>query len=120
MNQYLAQRLRPFVNYYQDNWSDLLPMMDYAQLTNWHESIGMPQFELLHGYQPRTSFDWKTPKEPATVRERLNREEAQTLAKSMHHAWETAKAIMERAQEKKKQDVDRHRREVDFQVGDKV
>jgi len=33
MNQYLDQRLRPFVNYYQDNWSELLPMMDYAQLT---------------------------------------------------------------------------------------
>ena len=67
MNQYLAQRLRPFVNYYQDDWSDLLPMMDYAQLTNWHESIGMSPFELLYGYQPRTSFDWKNPKEPATA-----------------------------------------------------
>jgi transposase InsO family protein len=120
MNQYLAQRLRPFVNYYQDNWSDLLPMMDHAQLTNWHESIGMSPFELLHGFQPRTSFDWKTLKEPATVRERLNREEAQALAKSMHHAWETAKTIMKQAQEKKEQDVNRHRREVDFQVGDKV
>ena len=30
MNQYLDQRLRPFVNYYQDNWSEMLPMMDYA------------------------------------------------------------------------------------------
>jgi hypothetical protein len=31
MNQYLDQRLRPYVNYYQDNWSELLPLMDYAQ-----------------------------------------------------------------------------------------
>ncbi len=30
MNQYLDQRLRPFVNYYQDNWSEMLPMIDYA------------------------------------------------------------------------------------------
>lgn len=30
MNQYLDQRLRPFCNHYQDNWSDLLPAMDYA------------------------------------------------------------------------------------------
>jgi len=109
MNQYLAQRLRPFVNYYQDNWSELLLIMDYAQLTNWHESIGMLPFELLHGFQPRTSFDWKTPKEPATVRERLNQEEAQALAKSMHHAWATAKTIIKQAQEKKEQDVNRHR-----------
>ena len=30
MNQYLDQRLRPFISYYQDNWSDLLPCMDWA------------------------------------------------------------------------------------------
>src|SRR3979411_193162 len=62
MNQYLTQRLRPFVNYYQDNWSDLLPMMDYAQLTLPHSSIGMSPFELLYGRLPRTSFDWNIPK----------------------------------------------------------
>jgi transposase InsO family protein len=59
MNQYLDQRLRPFVNYYQDNWSELLPMMDYAQLTLPHSSLGMMSpFELLNGYPPRASFDW--------------------------------------------------------------
>jgi transposase InsO family protein len=120
MNQYLARRLRPFVNYYQDNWSELLPMMDYAQLTLPHESIGMSPFELLYGYQPRTSFDWKMPKEPVTVRERLNREEAQAMAKGMHQAWETARTAMQQAQEKAQRDVNRHRREVDFQVGDHV
>ena len=94
--------------------------MDYAQLTNWYESIGTSPFELLHAYPPRTSFDWKTPKEPATVRERLNQEEAQALAKRMHDAWETARSIMKQAQEKKERDVNCHRREVDFQVDDKV
>ena len=29
-NQHLDQRLRPFVNHFQDNWADLLPLMDYA------------------------------------------------------------------------------------------
>ena len=66
------------------------------------------------------SFDWKTPKEPATVRERLNQDEAQELAKRMHDAWETARTIMKQSQDKKERDVNRHRREVDFQVGDKV
>ena len=27
MNQYLDQRLRPYVNYYQDNWSSMLPLI---------------------------------------------------------------------------------------------
>jgi hypothetical protein len=55
MNQYIDQRLRPFVNHYQDNWSALIPMMDYAQLTLYHESIRMSPFELLKGFKPRTT-----------------------------------------------------------------
>ena len=97
MNQYLAQRLRPFVSYYQDNWSELLPIMDYAQLTLPHESIGMSPFELLYGHPPRTSFDWKRPQEPATARERLNRDEARDLAQVMHQGWETARTIIQRS-----------------------
>ena len=80
----------------------------------------MSPFELLYGYQPRTSFDWKMPKEPTTVRERLNREEAQALARTMHQGWETARTIMQQAQEKANRDANRHRREIDFQVGDYV
>ena len=120
MNQYLAQRLRPFTNYYQNNWSELLPIMDYAQLTLPHESIGMSPYELLYGHSPRTSFDWKNSPEPATAREHLNREEAQSLAKIMHQGWETARTIMEKAQEKASRNANRHRREIDFQVGDDV
>ena len=78
MNQYLEQRLRPFLTYYQDNWSELLPMMDYAQLTLPQESIGMTPFEVIHGWQPRTSFDWET---PATVPlDNLNAAKAKALA----------------------------------------
>jgi transposase InsO family protein len=82
MNQYLDQRLRPFVSYYQDNWSELLPVMDYAQLTMPHESIGMSPFELLNAYPPRTSFDWNMPK-TMTVREQLSREEAQRTVRTL-------------------------------------
>ena len=120
MNQYLDQRLRPFVNYYQDNWSELLPMMDHAQLTLPHDSIGMSPFELLNGYQARTSFDWRRPKNPITAREKLSQEEAHAMARRMHDAWETARTIMRKGQEKKERDVNPHRREPDFQPGDKV
>jgi hypothetical protein len=119
MNQYLDQRLRPFVNYYQDNWSELLPIMDYAQLTLPHESIGMSPFELLNGYPPRTSFDWDTPT-AATPKEKLNQEEAKKVVKKLQEAWETARTIMKEAQDKKRRDIDPHRREVDFNVGDRV
>jgi transposase InsO family protein len=119
MNQYLDQRLRPFVNYYQDNWSDLLPMMDYAQLTLPHSSIGMSPYELLNGYLPRTSFDWKTPA-VATAQEKLSQTKAREVATRMQGAIQRAKEIMAKAQSKKETDVNRHRREIDFAVGDQV
>jgi hypothetical protein len=61
MNQYINQRLYPFVNYYQDNWSELIPLMDYIQLTLPYESIGMSLFELNYGYAPSTFYDWDRP-----------------------------------------------------------
>ena len=52
MNQYFDQQLRPFINYHQDDWSDLLPIMDYAQATLPHDSTGMSPFHLEYGYEP--------------------------------------------------------------------
>ena len=57
VNQYLDQRLQPFVNYFQDNWSELLPMMDYAQATLPHSSTGFAPIQIEMGYLPQTSFD---------------------------------------------------------------
>ena len=50
-NQYLDQRLRPFVNYHQDNWSDLLPCMDWAQATLPHETTGLSPYEVEFGHR---------------------------------------------------------------------
>ena len=57
MNQYLDQRLRPYISYYQDNWSEMLPIMDHAQLVLPHDSIRMSPFQLVYGYNPYMSFD---------------------------------------------------------------
>jgi len=46
INQYLDQYLKPFVNYYQNNWSDILFIIDYAQLTLPHSFIDMSLYEL--------------------------------------------------------------------------
>ena len=40
VNQYLDQRLRPFINYFQDNWAELLFLIDYAQATLPHDFTG--------------------------------------------------------------------------------
>jgi transposase InsO family protein len=57
VNQHIKQRLQPFVNYYQNNWSELLPMVDHAAATVRSESTGFSPFALECGYEPRMSFD---------------------------------------------------------------
>jgi transposase InsO family protein len=122
MNQYNDQRLRPFVNYYQDDWSDQLPLMDYAQLTLPYSSLGLLSlYQVLTGRAPRTSFDWRLPvKPPVNDAEVLSREHAQALAKGMENTIERARKSLKEAQAVKERVVNAHRRPVDWKVGDKV
>ena len=121
LNQYIDQRLRPFVNHFQDNWSTLLPAMDFAQATLTHESTGMSPFQLEFGYSPRLHFDWKErTTESPTVRESLAREEAQVFASRAHKAVVWAKENIQKAQDKQAKQANKHRREPDFTVGDMV
>lgn len=117
MNQYLGQRLRPFVNYYQDNWSELLPMMDYAQLTLPHSSIGMSPFEVRNGFKARTSFDWADPTGEVPT---LSAEKARQRVRLIHDSWKLARDMMARSQARMTRSANAHRREIDFDVGDYV
>src|ERR1700738_378118 len=120
-NQYLDQRLRPFVNYFQDNWAELLPVMDYAQAALPHDSTGYAPIQLEMGYTPRTSFDW----EPVTdglqsARNTLSRDEARKYTERLQDAWERAWKNLERSQQAMAKQANKHRRELDFDVGDYV
>ena len=119
MNKYIDQRLRPFVNYYQDNWSELLPMIDRAQATLPHSSIGISPYQVLFGSEPRQSWDWEVPT-PPHPRDKLNFTEAKALASRMHAAWVLAKTNLEKAQQRMQTQVNPHRRTVDWDVGDYV
>ena len=97
-------------------------MMDYAQLTLPHSSLGMMSpYELLYGRPPRASFDWSPPaKAPANASERLSREQAKALATRMSNAITKGREFMLEAQKKKERDVNPHWRLVDFGTDDKV
>jgi RNase H-like domain found in reverse transcriptase/Reverse transcriptase (RNA-dependent DNA polymerase)/Integrase zinc binding domain/Integrase core domain len=119
INKYIDQRLRPYVNFYQDNWSELIPLIDRAQLTLPHSSIGMSPYQLLYGKEPRNSWDWNLPT-PTNPREKLNFEEARIVAERMKKAWELAQSNMGKAQARMINSTNPHRRPPDWEVGDKV
>ena len=122
MNEYLDQRLRPFINHYQDNWSEAIPAMDAAQMGLPHESTGCQPHEVLMGFPMPVGFDWRdqTDTSNLTVRERITREEAQKTARTIQEYWDHARQIILQAQERMQQQANRRRRVPDFGPGDFV
>ena len=121
LNQYIDQWLRPFVNHFQNNWSDLLPAMDFAQAILPHEFTEMSPYELKLSQAPRLHFNWKEWTQfSSTVREQLTWEEAQTFAIRTQNAVKWAKSNLERAQNRMTHQANKHWREPDFVVEDWV
>jgi hypothetical protein len=117
-NQYLSQRLRPYVNHFQDDWSDWLPIIDFAASVLPQETTGMSPFMIKKGFQPRVSFDWKEP-QPAR-RLTANEQEGRAWINRMHKIWDFTRNNILLSQQHQKAQADKHRREVDFDVGDEV
>lgn len=55
MNQYMKQRLRLFVKFYQDNWSEMSPLLDLAQLLLPYETTKITSLQVCNGFEPLTS-----------------------------------------------------------------
>ena len=55
VNQTLEQYLRIFTNYQQDNWSDLLPLAEFAYNNSPNASTGVSPFFANKGYHPNIS-----------------------------------------------------------------
>lgn len=120
VNQHIAMRLRPYVNYYQDDWSEYLPMIDYAAAALRQESIGVSPFFASMGYEPRTSFSWQPAPDGMSPSDRMNRLAAADRAKRMEEIWDFVRGQMLGSQERQRRQADRRRREIDFDVGDHV
>jgi hypothetical protein len=120
MNQYIATRLRPYVNHHQDDWDEWLPIIDHASAIAPNASTGVSPFLAANGYEPRTSFDWRPLSRGLGPGERMNRQAAQQVVKRMKEIWDSARTGIKAAQESMERQANRHRREPDFNVGDSV
>ncbi len=69
-NQWVEQFLQHWSNAQQDNWADLLPIVQFAH-NSWPNAMTKsPPFKLLMGSEPRTTWEEKGTK-VQTVEERL-------------------------------------------------
>ena len=56
-NQEIERHLCTYVNNFQNNWVDLLPMAKFAANANLSSTTKIPPFQATRGYVPRMSFD---------------------------------------------------------------
>ena len=117
VNQVLEQFLRVSLNYAQDNWLSLLPLVEFAYNNSPHSATNIFPFFALYGFHPKsdnlTDIILQNQRQvshvPAAV---FIQEKAQ-----LHAAIVTS---LEKARHTMKKYADKKRTEITFAVGDKV
>jgi len=113
VNQELDQFLRLFVNERQDDWYDLLPIVEFQHNNHVHSAMQQPPFLLDMGRIPRMGFE---PRQDPSSLETVNE-----FTKRMESATEEAKSAIHKAQEDMARYYNRRRSPASvFKPGDRV
>ncbi len=121
-NRILEQMLRHFVSSTQDDWDEYLACAEFAYNSSKHSSTGEIPFELNYGYLPRTPFHAFNLDKPLPVQvdKAKPTPAARRFAQKQADALKRARQCLAEAKNKYKQQADKHRKAVEFKVGDQV
>nr|KYP75414.1 Retrotransposable element Tf2 [Cajanus cajan] len=112
VNRCLEDYLRCFVGDKPKQWPRWLAWAEFCFNTHYNQSAGMTPFKAVYGRDPPAIF--KAPTFPSKV------ESVNVMAEERDGVLEELKANIGKAQHRMKQQADRKRRDVNFEVGDWV
>lgn len=115
-NRFIEDYLRNYISPLQDDWSNHLPMCEFAFNSRYHESIRMSPFEADLGYIPRSLADVKLQQ----VRQDGTETRAQDFIMQQKVNLQCVQDAMAEAQTRMKQYYDKNRPTQHLEVGDKV
>ena len=118
-NQDVERHLRTFCNYAQDDWPRWLPLAEFSDNNNVSSSTSMSPFYMNKGFHPRMSFSPDTPDYDST-RERIEAGKADDIVNRMQELLELGQKHMEETRSTMRKQANKHRKEVEYQVGDSV
>ncbi|PRQ42384.1 putative nucleotidyltransferase, Ribonuclease H [Rosa chinensis] len=110
--QTLEDMLRACSLQFKGSWDKHLALMEFAYNNSYHSSIGMAPYEALYGKQCRTPLCWDEVGERQLIGPEI-----------IEITTDKVKVIRERlktAQSRQKSYADKHRKHLEFQVGDWV
>ena len=110
--QTLEDTLRACVPDFGGSWEEHLHLVKFAYNNSYHLRIGMALYEALYGRKCRSSVCWDM--------EGLRQLKGPELIQETVDKIQIVKKCLKAAQDRQKNYVDKHRREMECDVGEKV
>ena len=110
--QTLEDMLQACVLEFQGSWDDYLALMEFAYNNHYHSSISMPPYEALYGRKCRCLMSWDE--------EGMRTLEGLEIFPQTVDKVNIIKGRLKAAQDRQKSYTDQHRREMTYEVGDKM
>jgi hypothetical protein len=112
VNRTVEEVLRHYTAPTQDDWDDLLPMVEFAINNAKHSSTKNSPFFLNYGRHPNIPFAAELAKKHVP--------HAKKFAIKIHDVWAQTNSYLEAASDRMKSYADKQRHLIEFTVGDKV
>jgi hypothetical protein len=121
MNRILEDYLRRYVCDSQEKWVELLPVAEFAINNSVHESTKVTPFYLNKGFHPRTPMNATEGLDHDTISvTEGSAPAAAAFADRMANVLKDAKQHLRAAQDRQKAYADKSRRDLEFEVGQRV
>ena len=118
VNRVLSEMLRHFVNKSTyDNWDENLPLAEFAHNNAKSSATGQTPFFICYGTHPRLPVQLPTESDLPSLDQRIS---VSAYMQERHAIVAHAQKAMEAARQRMAAQVDPHRQELSFQVGDLV
>ncbi|KAA0067954.1 pol protein [Cucumis melo var. makuwa] len=112
LNQVLEDMLRACALEFPGSWDSHLHLMEFAYNNSYQATIGMAPFEALYGKCCRSPVCWSEVGEQSLM--------GPELVQSTNEAIQKIRSCMHTAQSRQKSYADVRRKDLEFEVGDKV
>jgi transposase InsO family protein len=126
VNRVMKEMVRAYINAKQDNWVQLLPLLEFAYNSSVHDSTGYAPFQVVRGYVPASAADraaarqQQQQQQQVAVASRGPSHAAERMALHLQDVHTEVKANIAKAQLKQEQQLSKRRSAVQFKAGDRV
>ena len=110
--QVLEHMLRDYVIEFLRSWDRYIPLMEFAYNNSYQESIGMTPYEALYGRRCRTPVCWMELNEHKMI--------GSDIVTDTEEKVQVIRQRLRAASDRQKSYTDQKRRDIEYEVGDKV